>query len=419
MITSAYEYHIGLLSQVFSPAKLVVRGIEDLDALLTAHFLHRFQNGILVRCRAAIPVVDNLVGIGPYNCDFLHLICINRQCLLVVLQQHNALGCHLANELLHVVPLIGRHCRRVLADRCIRTLTVEQAKLQGDIDITFDNIVDLGLGHQSLLYRFLQIRLIAIQELTGSRLDHTGSSRGEIGIIMMSVHQKSISTAIGTDNAVVTPLLAGNLVQAGMYRHRDAVPAVIRSHKSPATALGDTFIKRIGIVFTEQPLIEIARRRVTSVFIAVGQEMLHQRCGLPVSGIVALQTLHHGDGELSYQIGILTIAFLGTSPTRITRQIGIRCKHDETLAAGDITLGIPSHLLGLYLTDTTDERAVPRTTHTIGLRENGGGQVVWHLLAIDGLHAIVARRTSEGQSVQAFVTAGDRNTQARRTKHGR
>ena len=147
--------------------------------------------------------------------------------------------------------------------------------------------------------------------------------------------------------------------------------------------------------------------------------MLHQCTGFPVACVVTLQTLHHRHSELSYKIRVFAIAFLRTAPSRIAGQVGIGGKHHETFPAGDISLGIPTDLLSLNLSDTLDERAVPCTPHAIGLWEDGGGQVVRHFLAIDGFYAIVARWTTKGQSVQTLIAACGRHSQTRCPQHGR
>ena len=44
------------------------------------------------------------------------------------------------------------------------------------------------------------------------------------------------------------PLLAGNLFEAGMDGHGDAVPTVVGGHEGAAASLGDAFIERISAV---------------------------------------------------------------------------------------------------------------------------------------------------------------------------
>ena len=204
-----------------------------------------------------------------------------------------------------------------------------------------------------------------------------------------------------------------------MNGHRNTIPAVIRSHEGTAPTFSDAFIERIGVVFTEQTFVEVARCGIAPVLITIGEEMLHQCAGFPVACIITLQTLHQRHSKLPYEIRVFAIALFRTAPSWIAGQVGIGRKHHETFPAGDISLRIPTDLLCLNLSDTLYERAVPRTPHAIGLWEDGSGQVVRYFLAIDGLHTIVARWTAKRQSVQALVATSDRHSQTRRPQHGR
>lgn len=49
--------------------------------------------------------------------------------------------------------------------------------------------------------------------------------------------QSAVSgTAVRTDDTVVAPLLAGNLFEAGMDGHGDAVPTVVGGHEGTAAS---------------------------------------------------------------------------------------------------------------------------------------------------------------------------------------
>ena len=67
----------------------------------------------------------------------------------------------------------------------------------------------------------------------------------------MRLNQQFQGATVRTDDAVVAPLLAGNLFEAGMDGHGDAVPAVVGGHEGTAASLSDAFIERISIVFME------------------------------------------------------------------------------------------------------------------------------------------------------------------------
>ena len=154
----------------------------------------------------------------------------------------------------------------------------------------------------------------------------------------MRFNQQFQGATVRTDDTVVAPLLAGNLFEAGMDGHGDAVPTVVGGHEGTAASLGDAFIERISIVFMEQARVEVGGSAVPSVLVAVGKEMLHQRGGFPVAGVIALQAAYAGNGELGGEEGIFAETLLGTSPARVAGKVGIRSAHYEgmTLVAGGL-----------------------------------------------------------------------------------
>lgn len=53
---------------------------------------------------------------------------------------------------------------------------------------------------------------------------------------LVRFNQQFQGTAVRTDDTVVAPLLAGNLFEAGMDGHGDAVPTVVGGHEGTAAS---------------------------------------------------------------------------------------------------------------------------------------------------------------------------------------
>ena len=62
----------------------------------------------------------------------------------------------------------------------------------------------------------------------------------------------TVSGKVITNDAVADSI-------TGMNGHGDAVPLIIRGHEGTAASHGDTLIERIGVVFAEESLVEVAR----------------------------------------------------------------------------------------------------------------------------------------------------------------
>ena len=235
----------------------------------------------------------------------------------------------------------------------------------------------------------------------------------------MRFNQQFQGTAVRTDDTVVAPLLAGNLFEAGMDGHGDAVPTVVGGHEGTAASLGDAFIERISIVFMEQARVEVGGSAVPSVLVAVGKEMLHQRGGFPVAGMIALQAAYAGNGELGGEESIFSETLLGTSPARVAGKVGIRSAHHEgmTLVTGGlhVVAGFFSGLFRYFL----HQIGVPCGAQTVGLGEYGGGAVCGDYFPIfRSLASAPHGRPAEGQPVQSFVVSATGNVEAGDTEVG-
>src|SRR5688572_21476162 len=82
----------------------------------------------------------------------------------------------------------------------------------------------------------------------------------------------------------------------------------------------------------EKSFVKIRRRAAATIFVTVGQKVLHQRRREPVFWMVSLQTLNEGDGERAIEISVFSITLFRSAPTRIAAQVSIgRADYDATL----------------------------------------------------------------------------------------
>ena len=359
--------------------------------------------------------MHNLVGIRPYHGYLLQLGSIERQQVLAVLQQDNRLCRHLARQVLRFLAFVRRHFIGVCTDVAVRVgrvLAVQQAELQCHKQVAPDSLIDVSLGQVTLLQRFLDVGQIFIQELPGSGLHHRSRTFRHSGISLVRADQQAQGAAIRTDDAVVAPLVAGNLFQAGMHTHGGTVPTVVGCHESTAAALGNALVEWISIVFVEQAHVEVARRAVTPVFVAVGQEVFHQGRCTPVARVVALQALDIGYRQPCRQESIFPETFFRAPPARVACQVGIRGTHHQgcTLVVG--TLHVIPCLDRCLLAYFAQQVGVPCGTQPVRLRENSSREIGCHPLTVHHLMAAPTGGSAQSQPMQAFVMAARQNAQA-------
>lgn len=126
----------------------------------------------------------------------------------------------------------------------------------------------------------------------------------------------------------------------------------------------------------EQARVEVGGSAVPSVLVTISKEMLHQRGGFPVAGVIALQAAYAGNGELGGEESIFSETLLGTSPARVAGKVGIRSAHHEgmTLVTGGlhVVAGFFSGLFRYFL----HQIGVPCGAQTVGLGNMVVGQSV-------------------------------------------
>ena len=79
------------------------------------------------------------------------------------------------------------------------------------------------LGLQS----FLDVRNVCVEKLSCGGFYYGSGTLRKARKTLVRFNQQFQGTAVRTDDTVVAPLLAGNLFEAGMDGHGDAVPTVV------------------------------------------------------------------------------------------------------------------------------------------------------------------------------------------------
>src|SRR6266498_286211 len=108
------------------------------------------------------------------------------------------------------------------------------------------------------------------------------------------------------------------------------------------------------------------------ILIAVSEEVLHE-CGcLPVSLVVALQPLHKSDNHRAIEIGIFSIAFFSSAPTRIATQISIRRANNDSALMVFATLKDVPRFVTFNRSRLPQNIRIPRFAKADALRKRRG-----------------------------------------------
>ena len=120
-----------------------------------------------------------------------------------------------------------------------------------------------------------------------------------------------------------------------MDGHGNHVPGVVRRHETARPALHPPHAEGDGIVLIKEPLIEIGGGAGAALFVAVGQEVLEQRGGLPVFGVVTLHALDERHGESPGEKRVLAVALLVAAPADVAAQVGVGRPDDQGAPCGN------------------------------------------------------------------------------------
>ena len=272
-------------------------------------------------------------------------------------------------------------------------LRVEHAQADHHAEVAADRFVDVGFGEIVLLEGFLDRFLVAVEELGDAHLHRPGRALGEGGVVLVGGDQQAQRAAVGADDAILAPLLDRDVLEHRVHGAGDAVDAVVGGHVRPRAAFHHAHAEGKRVVLVEQAGVEIGGGVVASVLVAVGAEVLHQRGGLPVARMIALQALDEGDGHGAVEPGILAVALFGAAPADIAADVGVGRAHDQAAAVILGALVAVADFLGLDLGDLFHRSGVPSFAEADRLAEGGGG---------DGCWPAPVARAAEGQAVEAF-----------------
>ena len=269
----------------------------------------------------------NIGGIGPDYGDGFQLLQIERQEMIVVLEQHNRFLRHLQSQLLML-----RAIRDVLGIVRIDVGIFEQAEAELRLQHAFYGLIQFRFGHPALA-NLVQKRGVyrtigqVVVHARGQRL-----SRGlrEVGSHVVSLHQHLQAISVRGHVASETPFLAQHAIeQPAVDMVRDAVDLVVRGHHTANLCLFDGGAERHKKGLTQIPLRKIGGCGVGAALrLAMGSEVLGRRHHvMPVNRPrSALQPVDGRHAHVGDEVGVFTIGFFGASPTWITRQIQHRAK---------------------------------------------------------------------------------------------
>ena len=109
------------------------------------------------------------------------------------------------------------------------------------------------------------------------------------------------------------------------------------------------------------------------VSLLFGEQVLQERCGLPVFRIVALNPSRQRNSHNAGEEGVFAITFVGSAPARVTRQIRGGSHQNRGVPFVLVILLYVSGLISLDGSRAPDERGGPGFTHAVGLRKGGSG----------------------------------------------
>ena len=318
VVADADYRHVRLLCQDIGGVGFVGCRVGYLD-LIAQGILQALQRRDTVRRRAGVPVANNGIGTRTNHCYLLHLLRTDGKQIAFVLQQDNRFRRYLPHQGVHF--RLQPRVERILdTDGSVGILLVgiQQTQANPDAEQAAKDGIDVGFRNQPIGQRLADIRCMdVVEHHIDAALDAGCHRRLEVGEVVMVGNQMSQTAAIGTDNAILPPLLHSYVFQDRMDGARYPVVSIIRRHKCPRAAFGDAFIKGITIVFAEEALVEVRGVEIAIVLVAVRQEVLHQRGCLPILRMVALQTLGVGYNHAGNQEGVFAKAFLRPSPARV------------------------------------------------------------------------------------------------------
>ena len=198
--------------------------------------------------------------------------------------------------------------------------------------------------------------------------------RGQVGKGLVGSDHGIERAGVGGDDAIHAPLLDGDFLQDRLGGHGDVVHSVVSRHVR-ARPRFHAHPEGHGIILAQQPLVEIGRTAHAAVFIAIGQEVLHQGGGQIILGVVTLEPAHERGGEGAVQESIFAVALLRSAPARIAAEVRIGCaNHQRRGAAATAARGLvePARFVAFLGGGFLENLRVPSFAEPDRLNERGG-----------------------------------------------
>ena len=182
-----------------------------------------------------------------------------------------------------------------------------------------------------------------VQELVHAGLDRPGGPVREIPVVAVGANHVAQRAGVRADDAVHAPDPDHHILDNGMDGHGNHVPGVVCRHETARPTLRPPHAEGDGIVFIEEPLIEIGGGAGAALFVAVGQEVLEQRGGLPVLGVVTLHAFDERHCESPGKKRVLAVALLVAAPADVATQVGIGRPDDQRTT---VVIGVLENVAG-------------------------------------------------------------------------
>ena len=246
------------------------------------------------------------------------------------------------------------------------------------------------VGDESGVVGRLNLLEIGIDKTCQTGLQGHFDGRVDIGGIAVRIDHIAQCACVVHDGAVHAPLVLQDRADEVVGDAGHAVVGVVGRHQRLGSRAG-AFPETVRIIVAEERLVEAGVGAEAAVFVAVREEVLHQRRAAPVLRIVALDAAHFGGHQLTHEIGVFAKTLLRAAPARVAGEIGVGRPEHEGFERGAI--GIETGFIGHHVTYDAGHLPVPGLTDAVGLRK---GRAV----------AVLGRRPARPAEGRAGVQGG-------------
>mmetsp|Transcript_53219 Transcript_53219/g.142358 ORF Transcript_53219/g.142358 Transcript_53219/m.142358 type:complete len:435 (+) Transcript_53219:1031-2335(+) len=210
------------------------------------------------------------------------------------------------------------------------------------------------------------------------------------GRVMVQIHHVVDRPAVGRDVPVQAPFVPCQVGEDLLVRTAGdgtalcSVPiqtvsvclGIVAAHHAGSLAHGHTRLEGWKVRVLHVTRCNHGRKRVAACLLGVGREVLQASCSLQILRIFALHATDVLLRVLAVDVGVLAGSFLAAAPTRISKDVDVRCPEGETLVSrAKQVVVLPAALSRNSCGHLPPQGAIETTCHTDDLRK-GGGQAV-------------------------------------------